>query len=67
MLANSSSALCYRPCQRLIEGSAEYLERVTFVLKPSKHCHVLARKRNMLSLDGSFCLLVVVYLDHTRF
>ena len=36
------------------------------VLKPSEHSHILARKRDMLGLDRSFCLLVVVYLERER-
>jgi hypothetical protein len=37
------------------------------VLKPSEHSHILARKRDLLGLDRGFCLLVVVYLERTRF
>lgn len=52
---------------KLVRKNAEYLERFMLVLKPSEHSHILARKRETLCLDRSFCLLVVVYLERTRF
>ena len=52
---------------KLVKKNAEYLERVMLVLKPSEHSHILARKRDLLGLDRGFCLLVVVYLERTRF